>query len=158
MDCANTSWHSKFSLELHIAFGLRPPPLPPNPQVTVLFCKECGRYLQPPKHWVKADPESKELLTFCIKRIKGLAKVKLVDAGFLWTEPHSKRLKVKLAVQAEVLNGAILQQVGGGGTWGGGGGSRVPLDGCGFLVPCCHPLFGERASGCCPAGAASSCF
>jgi NMD protein affecting ribosome stability and mRNA decay len=42
------------------------------PQVTILWCKECGRYLQPPKHWVRAEPESKELLTFCTKRIKGL--------------------------------------------------------------------------------------
>jgi nonsense-mediated mRNA decay protein 3 len=79
-------------------------------QVTVLWCKMCGRYLQPPKHWLQAEQESKELLTFCIKRIRGLQKVKLVDAGFIWTEPHSMRLKVKLAVQAEVLNGAILQQ------------------------------------------------
>lgn len=78
--------------------------------VTILWCKACGRYLQPPKHWVTADPESKELLTFCLKRIKGLGKVKLVDAGFIWTEPHSMRLKVKLTVQGEVLNGAILQQ------------------------------------------------
>eukprot|EP00879_Flechtneria_rotunda_P020112 GHRR01021152.1.p1 GENE.GHRR01021152.1~~GHRR01021152.1.p1 ORF type:complete len:446 (+),score=110.36 GHRR01021152.1:905-2242(+) len=79
-------------------------------QVTILWCKECGRYLQPPKHWVRAEPESKELLTFCTKRIKGLQKVKLVDAGFIWTEPHSKRLKVKLTIQAEVFNGTILQQ------------------------------------------------
>ena len=34
-----------------------------------------------------------------------------MDAGFIWTEPHSMRLKVKLTVQGEVLNGAILQQV-----------------------------------------------
>jgi nonsense-mediated mRNA decay protein 3 len=53
-------------------------------QVTILFCKDCGRYLQPPRHWVRADPESRELLTFCIKRVKGLPKVKLVDAGFIW--------------------------------------------------------------------------
>ena len=79
-------------------------------QCTVLYCKECQRYLQPPKHWIRADLESKELLTFCIKRIKGLNKVKLVDAGFIWTEPHSKRLKTKLTIQKEVLNGAILQQ------------------------------------------------
>ncbi len=79
-------------------------------QVTILWCKMCGRYLQPPKHWLQAEQESKELLTFCIKRIRGLQKVKLVDAGFIWTEPHSMRLKVKLTVQAEVLNGAILQQ------------------------------------------------
>lgn len=79
-------------------------------QVTVMWCKMCERYLQPPKHWLQAQPESKELLTFCIKRIKGLQRVKLVDANFIWTEPHSMRLKVKLTVQAEVMNGAILQQ------------------------------------------------
>ncbi len=89
--------------------------------------------------------ESKELLTYCIKRIRGLSKVKLVDASWVWTEPHrcviktmivyccligarlallatiftpsnypftcSMRLKVKLTIQGEVLNGAILQQV-----------------------------------------------
>jgi len=94
---------------------------------TVLWCKECNRWLnvrpgqacvrrrlmrlpQPPKAWVRADLESKELLTFCVKKVKGLAKVKLVDAAFIWTEPHSRRLKLKLTVQAEVLNGAILQQ------------------------------------------------
>ncbi len=36
--------------------------------------------------------------------------MKLVDAGFIWTEPHSRRLRVKLTVQGEVFNGAILQQ------------------------------------------------
>ena len=76
----------------------------------MLYCKQCQRYLQPPKHWIRADLESKELLTFCIKRVKGLQRVKLVDAGFIWTEPHSKRLKTKLTIQKEVLNGAILQQ------------------------------------------------
>ena len=39
-----------------------------------------------------------------------ILQVKLVDAGFIWTEPHSRRLKVKVTVQAEVFNGAILQQ------------------------------------------------
>ena len=37
--------------------------------------------------------------------------MRLVDAGFIWTEPHSKRLKVKLTVQAEIPGGAMLQQV-----------------------------------------------
>lgn len=79
-------------------------------QISVLFCKECGRYLQPPRAWIKAELESKELLTFCLKRIKNLTKVKLIDASFIWTEPHSKRLKVKITIQKEVLHGAILQQ------------------------------------------------
>lgn len=37
--------------------------------------------------------------------------MKLVDAGFVWTEPHSRRIKVKLTVQGEVMGSAILQQV-----------------------------------------------
>ncbi|RHY06311.1 hypothetical protein DYB25_002770, partial [Aphanomyces astaci] len=60
--------------------------------------------------WVSADLESRELLAICLKKITGLNKVKLVDAGWIWTEPHSKRLKLKLTVQKEVMNGAILQQ------------------------------------------------
>ena len=31
-----------------------------------------------------------------------------MDAGFIWTEPHSKRLKVKLSIQKEVVGGAVL--------------------------------------------------
>ncbi|KAE8077773.1 hypothetical protein FH972_016303 [Carpinus fangiana] len=47
---------------------------------------------------------------FCVKRLKNLNKVRLVNAEFIWTEPHSKRIKVKLKIQKEVLNGAILEQ------------------------------------------------
>ena len=36
--------------------------------------------------------------------------MKLVDAVWIWTEPHSLRLKIKVTVQKEVVNGAILQQ------------------------------------------------
>lgn len=77
---------------------------------TILFCRECERYLQPPKFWLAAKLESRELMSFCLKRIKGLNKVKLIDANWIWTEPHSRRLKIKVTVQSEVFNGAILQQ------------------------------------------------
>ncbi len=70
--------------------------------IIVQNCKNCGRFLVPPNAWVYCELESRELLTYCIKRIKGLSKVKLVDAGFVWTEAHSKRIKVKLTVQKEV--------------------------------------------------------
>ncbi|KAI9328491.1 NMD3-domain-containing protein, partial [Zopfochytrium polystomum] len=63
-------------------------------QAILNYCKGCDRYLQPPNIW--------ELLTICLKKLKsGLAKVRLVDAGFIWTEPHSKR----------VFASTILQQV-----------------------------------------------
>ncbi|KAL6268405.1 hypothetical protein P5V15_001540 [Pogonomyrmex californicus] len=80
-------------------------------QVTLQFCSGCERYLQPPSEWVQASLESKELLSLCLKKLKGLNRVKLIDAGFIWTEPHSKRLKVKLTVHAEVIGGAVLQQI-----------------------------------------------
>ncbi len=50
------------------------------------------------------------MLGVCLKRVKGLNKLHLVDAGFIWTEPHSKRIKVKITVQKDV-SGAVLQQV-----------------------------------------------
>eukprot|EP00898_Chlorokybus_atmophyticus_P007343 jgi/Chlat1/760/Chrsp104S00026 len=81
-----------------------------NKQAVVLNCQECNRWHTPPKAWLKAEPESKELLTLCLKKLKNLNKVKLVDAGFIWTEPHSKRLKVKVTIQKEIFNGAIVQQ------------------------------------------------
>lgn len=69
------------------------------------------RYLQPPSEWVHAPLESRELLEICLKKLKGLSRVKLIDAGFVWTEPHSKRVRVKLTVHAEVHSGTVLQQV-----------------------------------------------
>jgi nonsense-mediated mRNA decay protein 3 len=36
--------------------------------------------------------------------------VRLVDAAWIWTEPHSMRLKVRLTVQKQVQTGTILQQ------------------------------------------------
>mmetsp|Transcript_39363 Transcript_39363/g.63447 ORF Transcript_39363/g.63447 Transcript_39363/m.63447 type:complete len:573 (+) Transcript_39363:2-1720(+) len=74
-------------------------------------CRGCGRYLDPPNHWVVCGLETKELLAICLKRIKGLSKVKMIDASFLWTEPHSRRIKVKLTVQKEAYTDVVLQQV-----------------------------------------------
>ncbi|KAJ8747136.1 hypothetical protein K2173_001693 [Erythroxylum novogranatense] len=79
--------------------------------VMIIHCPECDSYLLPPKTWIKAQVESKELLTFCLNRLKSLSnKVRIVHAEFIWTEPHSKRIKVRLRVQKEVLNGTILEQ------------------------------------------------
>jgi hypothetical protein len=67
-----------------------------------------SRYLRPP--WIACDLESKELLALCLKKVTGLKECKLVDAGFVWTEPHSRRIKVKLTIQKELDSGAKLQQ------------------------------------------------
>ncbi|KAJ1737704.1 ribosome-binding protein [Coemansia sp. RSA 1939] len=77
---------------------------------TIHWCKNCERYLQPPATWMTCDLESRELLALCLKKLKGLTKVRLIDAGFIWTEPHSRRIKVKLTIQKEVFAATILQQ------------------------------------------------
>jgi len=74
-------------------------------------CQFCNRWLQPPSKWIPCELESKELLTICLKKLRGLKEVRLVDASFVWTEPHSKRIKTKLTIQKEVLAGTILQQM-----------------------------------------------
>jgi len=79
-------------------------------QMVIYFCRFCERYLQPPSFWVVCSLESRELMALCLKRLKNLSKVKLIDAIFVWTEPHSKRIKVKLTIQGEVMAGTILQQ------------------------------------------------
>ncbi|KZT62560.1 NMD3-domain-containing protein [Calocera cornea HHB12733] len=80
-------------------------------QSTVNFCRNCDRYLSPPATWTIAEHESRELLAICLKKLKGLNKVRLVDAGFIWTEPHSKRIRVKLTIQKEVFTSTIIQQI-----------------------------------------------
>lgn len=69
-----------------------------------------SRWLGPP--WQNLELESKELMTLCLRKINGLNKggVKLIDASWIWTEPHSMRLKIKLTLQKEIQSGAIIQQ------------------------------------------------
>ncbi|KAI1797660.1 NMD3-domain-containing protein [Ganoderma leucocontextum] len=80
-------------------------------QASVSFCRNCERFLSPPSSWTIARPESQELLAICLKKLKGLNKVRLTEAHFVWTEPHSKRLRVSLTIQKEVLTATILEQV-----------------------------------------------
>ena len=77
-------------------------------QHSIHRCRGCQKWLGP--QWTEAELESRELLALCVRKIRGLNKLKLVDAAWIWTEPHSMRLKLKLTVQKEVAPGAILQQ------------------------------------------------
>ncbi|KZF23172.1 nonsense-mediated mRNA decay protein 3 [Xylona heveae TC161] len=79
-------------------------------EATLHYCRDCERWLQPPAHWLVAAPESRELLALCLRKLRGLQKVRIIDAGFIWTEPHSRRIKLRITVQQEVFQGTILQQ------------------------------------------------
>ena len=79
--------------------------------LTIQQCRNCHRWHRPP--FQHAELESPELLSILLKKIPGLGRshgAKLVDAGFVWTEPHSKRLKVKLTLQKDTDYRVRLQQ------------------------------------------------
>ena len=69
--------------------------------VNIIFCKFCDRYFSPPNAWIKAEERSLALAKFLVQRLP-LKSVKLVDVDFVWTEPHSRRLKLKLTVEKSV--------------------------------------------------------
>ena len=65
------------------------------------YCRNCERYQRPP--WVKCELESQDMMNLCLSKIKGLSKnIKIVDSSFVWTEPHSKTIKIKLTIQKEI--------------------------------------------------------
>lgn len=79
-------------------------------QIELQFCKGCDRFLQPPGEWINAKWESRELLGLCLKKLKGLKNLELIDACFLWTERHSKRIKLKLVVEGNAADFSSLRQ------------------------------------------------
>jgi nonsense-mediated mRNA decay protein 3 len=89
-----------------------------NKEGFVERCRECLKYNRGGGSqnsssgggWTTCEDESKELMALCLKRMPLPSGTKLVDAGWIWTEPHSKRLKLKLKVQADVLTGFRLEQ------------------------------------------------
>ncbi|KAK5704551.1 ribosome-binding protein [Elasticomyces elasticus] len=74
------------------------------------MCRDCDRWLSPPAQYVVATLESRELLALCLRKLRGLNKSRIIDASFIWTEPHSRRIKLKITVQQEAFQGTILQQ------------------------------------------------
>ena len=84
-------------------------------EATLHQCRGCQRWHKDAGKWIACPLESRELMALCLSNISGLKShknngVRLVDAKWIWTEPHSMRLKVQLTVQKEVQSGTILQQ------------------------------------------------
>lgn len=87
-------------------------------EATLHQCRGCQRWHKDTEKWMGCELESRELMSLCLSKVSGLQKtknksgekVRLVDASWVWTEPHSMRLKVRLTVQKQVESGTILQQ------------------------------------------------
>jgi len=74
------------------------------------YCKECQRFLRPP--YVKIERESSDMMKLCLSRIKSYdKKVKIIDSNFIYTEPHSKMIKIKVTIQKEIEKNIISQDL-----------------------------------------------
>lgn len=89
-------------------------------EATLHQCRGCQRWHGGGGKWIGCELESRELMALCLENVSGLRttnssktsrdRIRLVDAGWVWTEPHSMRLKIRLTIQREVQSGTILQQ------------------------------------------------
>ena len=77
----------------------------------LFFCTRCRRYEKHQGGYVEAELESRDLLALCLRKMPQLKRtVKLTDAAFVWTEPHSRRVKIKLTIQKAVTGGLLMEQ------------------------------------------------
>jgi nonsense-mediated mRNA decay protein 3 len=98
-------------------------------QGVVTTCVDCGRFTggaeqNGRERWVRCEPESPDLLALCLRSLAGLGRGKakggkankggaeFVDASFIWTEPHSRRIKLSVTVERTMheYNSAVLRQ------------------------------------------------
>lgn len=90
-------------------------------KITIHQCRQCRRFKRTEKYWEHAEHESPQLLSLCLKHIPALqnqaasasssAPLHLVDASWIWTEPHSMRYKLRLTVRTEFQNVKVQQRV-----------------------------------------------
>lgn len=79
-----------------------------SPNEEQQYCIYCRRYERPP--WINCERESAELLGAMLKKVRGLNKSELRDAKFVWTEPHSKRIRIKIEFVRTVNEHTRVQQ------------------------------------------------
>ena len=71
-------------------------------------CSGCDRWNRPP--WLTLKQESPEMLSYCLKRVRNLDKVKVTEAKFLYTDPSHNLIRVRVVVEKEVMGKALLRQ------------------------------------------------
>ena len=90
---------------------------PKGEPITIHQCRQCRQYARTDTVYEYCDPESPQLLSICLKHIPGFVQTKstqtnlqILDALWVWTEPHSMRLKVRVTVRAEMVQSVQMQQ------------------------------------------------
>jgi nonsense-mediated mRNA decay protein 3 len=86
---------------------------PSGGELLIHQCRQCRAFHITDKVTQLMEPESPELLRLCLKKLPALQQqgIKVVDAMWIWTEPHSMRLKLRVTVRAMVEGVEIQQRV-----------------------------------------------
>lgn len=91
--------------------------------IIVHQCRQCRCFNARPDsdHYQYCEPESPQLLAICLKHVPILNKrghsnqtynkIHVVDTSWIWTEPHSMRLKIRLTVRTDIGEVTIQQRV-----------------------------------------------
>lgn len=77
---------------------------------SIIYCRSCGRYQTGKTTWSHMELDSPELLQLCIKRLSGMKDKRVKDAKFLFTEPHSRRIRISLTLEQDSINDSVLRQ------------------------------------------------
>ena len=89
-------------------------------ELVIHQCRQCRKFARTDTVWEYAEPESPQLLQICLKHIPALNNnshainqynLRVMDAIWVWTEPHSMRLKIRLTVRGEIENTPVQQRV-----------------------------------------------
>ena len=79
-----------------------------NTDMELISCGKCGRWHTTGDNWMHMEAESLPLLAHCMKKLSlEKHKCKVLDSLFVWTEPHSKRLKIAVNIEKHVLDEKI---------------------------------------------------
>ncbi|KAL5101361.1 hypothetical protein RYX36_005688 [Vicia faba] len=84
----------------------------PN-KIKLVRCSQCNFYLHLPKIWVKLQPQSILIQSFCLTKLKANInsnQVRLLRAKSVSSESNSKSIKTRVYVEKEIINGETLQQ------------------------------------------------
>ena len=75
----------------------------------VVQCRKCERWHIKQDQWTYHALESAGLMSACLRKIAGLSdgKTKIIDAAWVWTEPHCDRLKISVEVEHCVLDNKV---------------------------------------------------